>query len=187
MKSGIYKITNKITGKCYIGSAIDLNHRWACHRYDLRKQRHHSKYLQRSWNKHGKDVFEFSVLELVENKEHLIMREQHWINWFDAVNVGYNNVGIAGSNLGMKHSEEAKKKMSVALKKAMTEERRKQIGDFHRGRVASKETRLKMSKNRKGVKRPEIAGEKATKAVLRAWKTRRFRENKMDICERKNA
>ena len=29
---GIYKITNKINGHCYIGSSVDIKKRWRAHR-----------------------------------------------------------------------------------------------------------------------------------------------------------
>ena len=44
MKSGIYKITNKINGKFYIGSAIDFIKRKKEHIYWLKKNNHHNKY-----------------------------------------------------------------------------------------------------------------------------------------------
>jgi len=48
LKSGIYKITNIANNKCYIGSAVNITARFATHRHQLRNEKHHSKYLQRS-------------------------------------------------------------------------------------------------------------------------------------------
>lgn len=73
----IYFITNKITGKMYIGETIDLVERKNKHLYYLRKGIHHSDKLQRSFNKYGEDNFEWSheVYE-VENQEELFMLER---------------------------------------------------------------------------------------------------------------
>lgn len=43
-KAGIYKITNKINGKCYIGSAVNCFHRlMGEHLKDLKKNKHYNK------------------------------------------------------------------------------------------------------------------------------------------------
>ena len=42
MASGIYKIVNTITGKCYVGSAKDFEKRWARHFNDLKSGTHSS-------------------------------------------------------------------------------------------------------------------------------------------------
>ena len=57
MKSGIYKILNKSNGKCYIGSSCNLNKRKYQHFNSLMKNKHYNLYLQKSFNKYGKDNF----------------------------------------------------------------------------------------------------------------------------------
>src|SRR5262245_5316712 len=94
--SGIYRIVNNITGRIYVGSALSLIKRCVQHRIDLRSNKHKNKYLQASWNLHGEEVFEFLLVELVEDKNKLIEREQYWINYFDCVNPkGFNANPIA--------------------------------------------------------------------------------------------
>jgi len=124
--SGIYKITNITTRKCYIGSAINIRLRWGVHRYDLRQNKHHSKYLQRSWNKYGFDNFMFEILFTCP-KEHLIRIEQYFINNYKPE---YNALKIAGSRLGRKLSKESiaklikantGKKRSIESKKRMSD------------------------------------------------------------------
>jgi group I intron endonuclease len=100
MKSGIYKITNKITGKCYVGSAVNINKRWSAHKKMLERNTHHSKILQNSVNKHGYNNFIFEVIELCD-REILIEREQHWIDVLDSYVNGYNQRPIADNNLGL--------------------------------------------------------------------------------------
>ena len=110
-KSGIYQIKNKITNKSYVGSAIDIKDRWRCHIKSLIRNEHHSIYLQRSWNKYGKEIFNFQIIEEC-GKEFLIEREQYWIDNLDTYYNGYNVTPKAGSTLNFKFDEASKTKMS---------------------------------------------------------------------------
>lgn len=76
---GIYKITNIVNGKFYIGSSKEIIQRWVDHRYLLNSNNHHSKHLQSSWNKHGEQSFLFEIVEECE-KEKLIEREQFYLD-----------------------------------------------------------------------------------------------------------
>ncbi len=58
---GVYKITNTVNGKFYIGASNNIAKRWRSHKRDLNKQTHHNKYLQRAWNKHSELAFIFEV------------------------------------------------------------------------------------------------------------------------------
>jgi len=109
MKSGIYTIINQVNGKFYIGSACNIKRRWAEHKRRLNRGVHKNKHLRNAWNKYGEENFKFKVLEPVENKEDLLDREQ-W--WMDLLKPEYNISLTAGSQLGFKHSEESKQKMS---------------------------------------------------------------------------
>jgi group I intron endonuclease len=110
MNSGVYKITNTVNGKIYVGSSIDLAEREYHHRYCLRKGTHHNSILQKSYNKHG-DVFSFEVVELCAASL-VIEREQFWIDSTGAYTHGYNIVPVAGSTVGRKISDETRAKMA---------------------------------------------------------------------------
>jgi group I intron endonuclease len=110
--SGIYQIRNLANGNQYIGSAKDIYKRWAIHVCQLNKNKHHSQYLQRSWNKYGADCFEFAVIEECHIYM-LVFREQYYINLYQPV---YNIAKIAGSTLGTKRSAESRAKMSAKRK-----------------------------------------------------------------------
>lgn len=58
---GIYLITNAITGKLYVGQAINIRRRWESHRHYLAAGAHRNGHLQRSWNKRGPEAFVFSI------------------------------------------------------------------------------------------------------------------------------
>jgi group I intron endonuclease len=65
-KGGIYKITNCISGKFYIGSTKRFKKRQRDHFGILKRNKHHNKHLQASYNKHGRKNFLFEILEIVE-------------------------------------------------------------------------------------------------------------------------
>ena len=142
-KSGVYQIVNTVNGKIYVGSGVCFKIRWGQHKSDLKNNKHDNSYLQNSWNKHGKDNFEFIILEVVKDKEKLIEREQHWLDKTKCCKrkIGYNIYSIAGSSLGMRHSEEHKKKMSDAQKKRYENGCKSPM----LGRSHSEETKQKMS------------------------------------------
>lgn len=89
MNSGIYKITNKNNGKFYIGSSKNISQRWTKHTSQLNNNKHINPKLQHAWNYHGKDAFEFTILETVEESK-LYEREQFYIDTFQPHKIGYN-------------------------------------------------------------------------------------------------
>jgi group I intron endonuclease len=149
---GVYMIRNTATDERYVGQAKDIALRWAKHRYALNKGIHRSKYLQRSWDKHGESVFEFAALEMLSfplDKAALTACEQKWMDLFRPA---YNSCPAADSWLGSRHSEETKAKLSRLNKGRKlgphSEEHRRKIGDSHRGRKngpLSHETKQKLS------------------------------------------
>lgn len=74
--SGIYKITNKINGKVYIGRTNrSFEIRWAEHIKQLNNNNHVNTGLQKDWNTHKVDNFEFSVLENVAHLNETPLKE----------------------------------------------------------------------------------------------------------------
>ncbi len=112
-KSGIYKIYNNKTGDFYIGSAKNLYLRLHMHKSNLLKNKHVNKFLQHSYNKYGKSNFTFEVLEECDTNL-LINREQFYIDYLFPT---FNLRKIAKSNLGIKWSEESKKKKKLQGRK----------------------------------------------------------------------
>jgi group I intron endonuclease len=109
--TGVYRITCKPTGKIYIGStSVGFVKRWNHHKHQLRRNTHDSKYLQNSWNKYGPEAFDFEIL-VVCAKENVLLYEQIFL---DALKPHFNTCKIAGSNQGVRHSDEIKQRMSAA-------------------------------------------------------------------------
>jgi len=144
--SGVYRITNTLNGKHYVGSSANVHDRWRVHRKSLASGTHHSKHLQRAWRKHGETVFEFVLIEEVE-PEQLLSREQHYMDTYAAYEPsnGYNSARIAGSNRGVCWSEESRARVSASLKgRKQTEEHKAKRAAAQRGKTHSAETKERL-------------------------------------------
>ena len=162
--AGLYRITNTVNGKFYIGSSVKIPYRLADHRCALRAGRHGNRHLQSSWDKHGESAFSFSALVILEKDE---IREAEKrlldivVGQADCYNVSRDT---CGGWTGMKLSDEHRRKMSESHKKRvfseehmanferararLTPESRRRGADKLRGRKgkpASAETRAKLS------------------------------------------
>lgn len=96
--SGIYIITNKISGKIYIGESLDIYRRWHDeHIPQLRKKRHYNKELQNDFNKYGEENFSFEILERysednpITTKAKIIILESYYITAFKKSGIGLYN------------------------------------------------------------------------------------------------
>lgn len=148
MASVIYQIRNIKDGKIYIGSAINRRKRFSLHRFQLRRNKHGNKFLQRAWNKHGEQNFEFHVLEIVV-PENLIQREQYYLDTLQSFAPhGYNICRIAGSTLGRKRTQEEKDHLSRLNKgkklPQWIKDKMKAAAPFKRRRPQTQETKNKL-------------------------------------------
>lgn len=98
--SGIYKITNKVNGKIYIGSSKNITYRWRQHLDELCTGTHCNSKLQLDFNKYGIENFTFEIVEFVSNLNKLLEREQYHINKNNCYSedVGYN-IAIAKKSI----------------------------------------------------------------------------------------
>jgi len=136
MKSNeVYKITNKVTGKIYIGitnqgSGARYRHHW----YEARIGE--SAPIHKSMAKYGEENFTLEIIDFADTYEELKEKERFWIKELNSMNrkIGYNLTEGGDGTFGRMHSEETKEKI-----------RQKAIG-----RKASDETKKKMSEARKG-------------------------------------
>lgn len=93
MKSGIYKITNIINGKFYIGSSKDIEFRLEEHKKHLFGGYHINIKLQNAWNKYGHDKFIFEIVEeTTSNQKILFERENYYLATLKPYerDIGYN-------------------------------------------------------------------------------------------------
>jgi predicted GIY-YIG superfamily endonuclease len=114
-QSGIYKIQNKTNGKLYVGSSKNIRKRWKSHRAAFRRNKHHNNHLASAFKIYGLNGFRWEVIEFVKVNE-LHKREQFWLDFYRSFEKenGYNNSPTAFSPLGVKHTDEARKNMSLA-------------------------------------------------------------------------
>jgi group I intron endonuclease len=131
----IYCITNKTTGKKYIGKTKrPVSTRWASHCYDAFK-RQLDTHFARALRQHGKNDFIIEVVEECADVCHLSERERFWIESFDTYHNGYNSTKGGDGGLGIKWSEEAKKRQSknrIGMK--FSEEHKTNLSKSHQGK-----------------------------------------------------
>lgn len=106
--SGIYKLTNKINGKIYVGSAKDLWIRLRHYYVEANLLRAKPMLICAALLKYGHANFTLEILDYCTLVE-LIAREQYWI---DLLKPEYNTLKKAGSSLGYIHTEDNKAKIS---------------------------------------------------------------------------
>jgi group I intron endonuclease len=169
MRTGIiYKATNKINGKVYIGQTVKtFEKRKNRHRTDSKLPKYSSYKFYRAINKYGWDAFTWCIL-LECPADDLNEQEILHIEACNSFHTGYNsNIGGSGhrgftmseetkqklrvANIGKKKSPEACMRLSQSLKGHTTSAAtRAKIGDAHRGTKHTKEAKEKMSKSRCG-------------------------------------
>jgi group I intron endonuclease len=151
----IYKITNTINGKVYIGQTIrEATTRFRQHRKELRTNKHPNSYLQNAWNKYGESAFVFEVVEQFEPEMNFDLGnlERYWIKHYGSLdrNKGYNLTSggkgtpshivtqetrkvLSEKCSGWNHSPEAKEKIRLSSTGRIT--RDKQVIDLSVGYV----------------------------------------------------
>ena len=114
---GIYKITNTINEKYYMGSSYNIKNRIRKHFELLKRNSHHSIHLQNAYNKYNKKSFIYETLELCNKNELLIIEQKYLDNIIDWKNVyNLNKIASGGSYDLTNHPNEKmiRKKMSVS-------------------------------------------------------------------------
>lgn len=145
----IYKVTNKLNGKIYIGQTIQsLQKRWSHHCHDKKRC---CRALANAIAKYGCENFTVEQIDVACNREELDAKEIYWIKFYDSMNPkkGYNLLG--GGN----------KKHTVG------EETRKLIGLASRGHKCPEHVKIALSVARKGKPRPKDITEKMRQTKIR--------------------
>lgn len=99
---GIYKITNLINDKCYIGKTNNSYRRWKDHQRLAVTPNHkeYDKALYQAMRKYGIENFEFEIIEELKDYSISREREKYWIQYFNSYNNGYNeNLGGDGGSV----------------------------------------------------------------------------------------
>lgn len=122
----VYKITNKINSKVYVGITVQgYKNRWIKHCSDA--IRDSSFPLHSAIRKYGIDNFQIEIVEVCKTLEELKDREKCWIKELQSRNFqnGYNVTDGGDGTFGRHHSEETKNKIrQKAIGRKVSEETR---------------------------------------------------------------
>lgn len=119
---GIYKLTNTINEKVYIGKSENLGKRIKYHISSLTHGKNKNKHLQNAYSKYGSGNFSVEIIEVLDNDADINEREKYWISYYKANNrnYGYNltNGGDGGNGYFDCMTEDEKNKHLQVLSEA---------------------------------------------------------------------
>jgi group I intron endonuclease len=150
----IYKITNLINNKIYIGQTTqDIEKRWQRHNWACTKNRN-AMAITNALIKYGSANFSIEKIDDAKNIDELNKKEEFYIKEYNSLSPNGYNLSKGGDNKKM--SEETKKKISEKNKgRKASEETIKKLSDSHKGWIPSEETREKWRKAFSGKKPSE--------------------------------
>lgn len=164
----VYKITNLVNGKFYIGITKRLLcQRWGRHMYDARRGAPYP--LQRAIAKYGPGLFKRQVLKVCASVEEMKAEEIRLIALWGPE---YNASKGGESRNGAVTSPETRVKQSVAKKGIVLP---------HMFRKATAETRLKMSVSQRGCKKKQPIHN--IENLLRVGMATRLRQARKVVCQ----
>jgi group I intron endonuclease len=163
-KFGIYKLTNLINKKIYIGKTNNLDRRLHEHQKSKNNQIIHKAIKKYNWNNF--DIEILAEFEVVDNLE-LLALETAFIEYFKSLTSqwGYNVCLFSNDSSGIIRSEEFKEKIrKMNLGKRLSEEHKRKIGLSVKGckHPHSLETIIKLSKPVKQI-------DKNTGKIIKIW------------------
>lgn len=144
----IYKITNKINGKIYIGQTTV--HPMSRLRRHIYKSKSPEFPINFAFAKYGENNFTFEVIAFAKSQKSLDEAEIFYISHYNSCSykIGYN-LDKGGSH--GEHSDETKLKISQSLTgHTMTTDTKSKISQSKIGSTISEELKNKMSKSLKG-------------------------------------
>lgn len=176
----IYKITNTVNGKVYVGQTVQtLERRWALHKHQAK---HRNRPLYRSIRKYGIQHFVVELLEELSpgsSQQILDEKERFWIAHLNAmVPSGYNltsggdgksflseetKARISQAKLGKSRSPETVEAMRLGAM-GNTHKRGKKLSDASKARISASQLGRKNSEETKARKADAHRGEKAYNA-----------------------
>lgn len=161
----IYKITNKLNGKIYIGKDVKDNPNYFGS----------GLLIKRAIVKYGIENFSKEILVECNSNEELNEKEKYWIKYYNSIRpIGYNiSEGGDGGDTFTNHpnKEEYSKNKSIASKKLWENESYR--NNMIKSRIGSKrteETKKKMSESSKN--KPK--SEEHKKSLSKAWEKRKI-------------
>ena len=117
----IYKITNKINNKIYIGQTIrPVEDRWKRHINDALNNILDTHFA-RAIRYYKPENFSLEIIDTAKNQEELNHKEQYWIQYYNSTNKGYNEtdaISKCGGNTYKSKTPEEMKKISEKIRQS---------------------------------------------------------------------
>lgn len=126
---GVYAIRHDASGRIYVGSSKHVRTRLNQHLRALLAKHHHSRHLQRAWDKYGQRAFTVILLEKVGVSKMLDEREQFWMDHFRACTKNFNSAPKAESTRDYKWTESQKKKIRGYRRGVWTPDSHKRVSE----------------------------------------------------------
>lgn len=164
----VYKITNKVNGKIYIGCTTKtIKHRLDMH---FRQRKGYSNYttIGRAIMKYGINNFTIEEIEKLDTKEEMFLREIYWISYYNSTDngVGYNvsKGGHCGPILiGENNPSFGKKKPKLS-----------ELNKSRKGLKLSEEHKQNVIKAMTGKKRNDLTKSKMSTSRKAAWENGKY-------------
>lgn len=150
MRVILYRITNLVNGKIYIGqTSKSISQRWSRHCW--RSEKNKNMAISQAILNYGRSSFKIEQIDEANSYLESNKKERELIAKYNSLAPNGYNLSVGGENKGM--TEETRRKISEANKgKLISEETRKRLSDSHKGIRMKKETKEKLSKSNSGKK-----------------------------------
>jgi group I intron endonuclease len=132
---GVYKISNTLSGRYYIGYSTNMNKRFTVHRSKLKQKCHDNIFLQRAYNLDGEDKFIYEIIHKCDTEEHAKEIELQYLTDLSIREYLYNlNFNNSGGDLLTHHPdkdnirEKILKSFTETISNMTIEERKEKYG-----------------------------------------------------------
>jgi hypothetical protein len=159
---GVYKISNTLSGRYYIGYSTNINKRFKSHCYKLKQNIHDNIFLQRAYNLDGEDKLKYDIIHICDTMDEAKEIELKYLTDLSIRDKLYNlNFNNSGGDLLTNHpdKEKIREKIIHSFKETLSnmtiEERSQKYGKLGEkngmyGKTHTVETRQKISEMHKG-------------------------------------
>lgn len=145
MYGNIYKVTNLINGKIYIGQTIhSIEERWNAHCFRSHLDSHYSLF-HNAIKKYGKENFKLELVDTADSFEELNEKEIFYIKKYNSLTPnGYNMAEGGQGTKGMDPGYH-----NGMFGKSQSDKQKEVARNYMKNRIISEETKKKMSESAK--------------------------------------